>query len=160
MYDFKYLNADWVKENGFPQHNLRIISRNVDEHGQRWYTIFDTTLKREYADYDWRWADVLEANSELVKSAESVDHARAILQRCADLRYMRYSIPRRQDCESLQRYIQTAREEDRWCPQLWKAIGLVTGSLLLVATINDHQQEQKRKAVSRRRATARRRRSR
>jgi hypothetical protein len=26
------------------------------------------------------------------------------------------------DCESLQRFIQTGEEADRWCPQLWKLI--------------------------------------
>jgi hypothetical protein len=157
MYYFKYSAADWVKENGFPHHHLRIIARHVDNHGQRWYTIFDTTLKRGHADYDWRWADVLEANSELVKSAENVDHARAILQRCAKLRYWAYSVLQRTDCESLQGYIQTAKEEDRWCPQLWKTIGVVLSGSLLVAAINNHQQEQQRNTASRKRSVRRRR---
>lgn len=144
--DFKYSAADWVKQFGLPQHHLRIIFHHVDSASQRWYQIFDTTLRRGHADYDWTPADVLEANSELVMSAENSDHARAILQRCANLQGLSYSIPQRQDCESLQGYIQTAREQDRWSTQVWTAIGTAFASVLVVATIKNQQEEERRKA--------------
>jgi hypothetical protein len=125
---FKYGRADWVKERGFPEHHLRIIRTHTNPDGQRWYLIWDTTLQRGYADYDWREADQLETKSELVKSADSDAHASLILGWCQQLTRTPYSIPQRLDCESLQRYVQSAREED-WSPQVWKAIGV--GALLI-----------------------------
>lgn len=118
MFYFKYQSTDWVKQYGLPQHHLRIISLRVDAEGQRWYWIFDTTLTRKFADYRWIRATELEARSELVQRAESTVRAWDILQRCERLRCLKYSIPQKQDCESLQRFIQTGREADRWSSQV------------------------------------------
>jgi len=118
MFYFKYQSADWVRQYGLPQHHLRIISLYVDVNGQRWYWIFDTTLNRKYADYRWIGASELEAGSELVLPADNDMHAWYILQRCERLRCVKYSIPQKLDCESLQRFIQTGREDDRWSPQV------------------------------------------
>ena len=122
MFYFKYQVADWVKQYGLPQHHLRIVLTHVDANFQRWYRIFDTTLGRTQADYGWILADVLESNSALVERAKSQAHALEILGRCQANCCLKYSIPRRQDCESLQRFIQTGREDDRWSPQVWTGI--------------------------------------
>src|SRR5258706_236255 len=113
MFSFRYQPADWVRRYGIPQHHLRIVAC-VNSQGQRWYQIFDTTLTRSHANYEWILADVLEANSELVKRADNPVHAWQILQRCQANCCLKYSIPQRQDCESLQRFLHTGREEDRW----------------------------------------------
>ena len=118
MFYFKYQPADWVKQYGLPQHHLRIVSWIVDANGESWYLIFDTTLNRKCADYRWIRATELEDGSELVQRAENDIHACDILQRCERLRCVKYSIPQKLDCESLQRFIQTGREEDRWSPQV------------------------------------------
>ena len=126
MFYFRYRAADWVKRNGLPTHHLRIISPHVNPwDGQCWYCIFDTTLSRRYADYSWVLADILERGSEIVMHAENDIHAYDILQLCERLRFLSYSIPQRQDCESLQRFIQAGREADRWSPQV--QVGLVLG---------------------------------
>jgi hypothetical protein len=145
---WKYNVADWVKEKGLIPHHLRIISRYV-ENGRRRYRTFDTTLNRGYADYDSVSAAALEANSEIVMSAENVGHAAAILYGCESLRWLPYSIPQRQDCESLQRYLQAFREADRWSPTVWTAIGTALfGGGLLFAAFN----QPKRKTTRRRRS--------
>jgi hypothetical protein len=128
---WKYQDGDWVAELGLPDHHLRIISRYVSVQGQRCYLIFDTTRKRAWADYEARLADELEKNSHLVQHAASEEHARSILQLCANARFLPYSIPERQDCESLQRWIHTGgREEYRWSPQVWGGIAIVAFALV------------------------------
>jgi hypothetical protein len=122
MYFFKFQVADWVKKLGVPQHHLRITQVLVDDNGQRWYEIFDTTLQRGRADYEWVLADQLEEFSVLVARAESIAHATEILERCKPLYGLQYAIPGRQDCESIQRFIHTGREADRWSPQVWTGI--------------------------------------
>jgi hypothetical protein len=137
-FKFKYETADWVKQYGFPQHHLRIISRHVDVDGKRWYWRFDTTLSRSHADYSWIAADELEANSELVMRAQHGIHAWEILQRCEKLCCLKYSIPQRQDCESLQRFIQFGNENDRFSTQVWNVIGasLLVGVVVMASRNN------------------------
>ena len=118
MFYFRYFPADWVKQYGLPQHHLRVISAHVDANAQRWYWIFDTTLARGYADFCWMSADQLEAGSELVERAQNELHAWEIIKRCESLRYTPYSIPQRQDCESLQGFAQYGCEQQRQSRQV------------------------------------------
>lgn len=131
-----YRKADWVVERGLlVDHHLRIIDTHISPTAQRFYLIFDTTtFNRGYADYEWRLADELEKHSDLVRRADSEEHAQAILQLCANVRYLPYSIFQRQDCESLQRWIHTGgREEYRWSPQLWTGIATVAFAVVYAA---------------------------
>ena len=136
---FEYRNGDWVKELGVPEHHLRVINSFIDN-GYRWYQTYDTTLERRYSEYQLRSADELEANSVLVQRAESPDHLIAILARCEATRHMSYSVPAKWDCHSLQRYIQTGREEDRWCPQVWTGIAFFAVAVGLAATLANQRQ--------------------
>ncbi len=125
---FKYAVADWVRDRGMPQHHLRIIDRKVETDGFcifRWYYIFDTTLSRGYADYSWVRADALESNSDLVERTHDLVKIHDILTMCQRCQYVRYSILQRLDCESLQRYIQTFDESQRYSPQVrgWATVG-------------------------------------
>jgi hypothetical protein len=130
---FTYQIGDWVQKNGLPNHHLRITDIIGGAYGPRWYQVFDTTLSRGEANYEWVPADDLERNSTLVARAENAAHARAILWRCQATCGLKYSIPRQQDCESLQRFIHTGREQDRWSPQvgLGMAAAMVLGLVLL-----------------------------
>jgi hypothetical protein len=136
---FKYGDGAWVKERGFPEHHLRIIFAFFDDEGERWYQVFDTTLKRGYADYEWRRADQLEANSDLVANAQDNQHLWFIGARCAAVQHVKYSLPARTDCESLQRFVQTGQEADRWCPQLWKMLAGCAAVGVLVAVANNRK---------------------
>jgi hypothetical protein len=127
---FKYQAGDWVRQNGIPQHHLRIVSCIPGVEDIHYYEVFDTTLECGYADYSVRQADLLEANSELVERAENDQHVALILARCKLLRHIKYSVPQRLDCESLQRLIQTGKEEDRWSPQVVAALGVGLASIL------------------------------
>lgn len=136
---FKYWEGDWVKESGIPEHHLRILYAFFDDGGNRWYQTYDTTLEQRYSDYRFRWADELEAKSVLVERAENHDHLQAIFARCEATRLTPYSVPARWGCHSLQRYLQTGREEDRWCPQVWTGIGVVA-AVAFVATLANQKQ--------------------
>lgn len=136
---FKYQDGDWVKEYGIPEHHLRIIIFVEMEDGGRWYMTYDTTLQQGYSEYKWRWADELEAKSELVQHADGPAHLQLILARCLATWHLKYSIPARLDCESLQRFIQTGQEEDRWSPQVWTGIGIVAVVGLVFALANQKQ---------------------
>ena len=58
----------------------------------------------------------------------------AILERAALSRFLSYSLFARTDCESLQRWIHTGNEQDRWSPQVWMGIGgSVLGTLVVAA---------------------------
>lgn len=115
--DWKYEAADWVVEPGLPIHHLRIIQRLVDSNSIRWYSIFDTGLAQGQSDYSFRLADKLEANSRLESRPHSCDVG-AILQRTEFCRFCEYSFFDRTDCESLQRWIHSGDESDRWSPQV------------------------------------------
>src|SRR5437667_39036 len=133
-YYFNYEIGDWVKKFGLPQHHLRITDRLVDEgDGQRWYKIFDTTLNRGHADYEWVLADQLEASSVLVAHAVNSVHVQQILWRCQNFCCLPYSIRQRQDCESVQRFIHTGRENDRWSPQVWTGIAAAIVGVVAIA---------------------------
>jgi hypothetical protein len=123
---WKYGQADWVVESGFPDHHLRII-RQLFQDGVRWYLVFNTSLAGRFSDYKWRRASELESKSRLEKRPDAND-VEAILKRAASCRYILYSLLARTDCESLQRWIHTGDEGDRWSPQVWKGIG---GGVLL-----------------------------
>jgi hypothetical protein len=140
---FKYRDGDWVKERGFPEHHLRIMYFFESDDGRRLYMTYDTTLKRGYSDYELRDANQLEANSDLVQHADNDMHLQYILARCQASQHIKYSIPGRTDCESLQRFIQTGDEADRWCPQLWKYIAIAAVGAFFFSVIN---QNSKRRA--------------
>jgi hypothetical protein len=134
MYFFRFQVGDWVKEIGLPQHHLRVTALDLDMNtGLPIYQIFDTTLRRGHADYEWRWAHEFEANSMLVQRADSSRHVQQILERCQNFYCLKYSIPQRQDCESIQRFIHTGREEDRWSPQVWTGIAAAVTVGIIVA---------------------------
>ena len=99
--DWKYKAADWVVEPSLPDHHLRIIAQFVDPNLRRWYRIFDTRLTQVHSDYSFRLADELDANSRL-EARPHPDDVEAILQRTKSCRFLKYSIPARTDCESLQ----------------------------------------------------------
>ena len=133
--EWRYRGADWVVEPGFPNHHLRIIRQFYDVKGVRWYQIFDTSLTERYSDYKWRCADELESKSRL-EARPHPDDVPAILQRPDFSRYIPYSILARTDCESLQRWIHTGAEDDRWSPQVWKAVAgaVISGSIALACS--------------------------
>ena len=142
MFGFKYAVADWVKEYGLPQHHLRIIDHRVVHDGfqlVRQYLIFDTTLRRGHADYEWVAADRLEANSELVEHTDDLVKMHEILTMCQRCRYVRYSILKRLDCESLQRYIQTLDEAQRYSQQVrgWATVGAIGFLVVLFSNGGD-----------------------
>jgi hypothetical protein len=128
---WNYGPADHVVEPGFPDHHLRIIQQHYADDGVRWYLIFDTSLRERFSDYKWRRADELESRSRLEKRPNPGD-VEAILKRAGACRYILYSLLARTDCESLQRWIHTGDEGDRWSPQVWIGAGAVVGSLALI----------------------------
>ena len=115
---WKYQAGDWVVEPGFPDHHLRIIEQHWDREGVRWYVIFDTSLTGQYSDYKWCPANELESQSRFEARPHPND-VPAIRQRTESCRYILYSLLARTDCESLQRWIHTGAEDDRWSPQVW-----------------------------------------
>lgn len=127
--------GDWIVSpswGGLIDHHMRVIDRLTDINGQRWYRIFDTTLARGHADYEWVAADALERNSRIVQRPHPF-FVLAILDRAAKCKGLKYSVSDRQDCESLQRWIHTGQEQYRWCPQVWTAVATVFGSVLIAA---------------------------
>jgi hypothetical protein len=125
-----------VVEPGFPDHHLRIIQQ-LHENGVRWYLIFDTSLTGRVSDYKWRLADDLESKSRLEKRPDP-DDVEAILERTASCRYILYSLLARTDCESLQRWIHTGNEADRWSPQVLIGVGLA--AVITLACTQPNQQ--------------------
>src|SRR5262245_36779072 len=116
--EWEFDPADWIMSAswlGLIDHHMRVVRRYVDENQERWYLIFDTTLKRGYGDYEWVEAAQLENYARLVQRPDP-QFIDAILQRTAMCRGLKYSIPDRLDCESLQRWIHTGCEAFRWCP--------------------------------------------
>jgi hypothetical protein len=133
--EWKYEIADWIMSPSWGfliDHHMRITNRLVDVNSQRWYQILDTTLTRGEADYEWVVADAIEKNSRLVQRPDP-RVVPAILQRTAQCKGLKYSIPERLDCESLQRWIHTGQEQYRWCPQVWTLVATLVGSVVIAA---------------------------
>ena len=131
--DWVFRIADWAQSIGVSylfliNHHLRITARWMDEDGVRWYQIFDTTAKRGHADHQTVSAAEIEKHCRLVKRppAYAIPGILARVPRC---RYLPYSIYNRQDCESIQRWIETGEEKYRFSPQVWTAVALVAFSL-------------------------------
>jgi hypothetical protein len=143
---WQYAAGDWILSpswGGLIDHHMRITDRLVDANGHRWYQIFDTTLSRGVADYDWALADTLEKGSRLVQRPEPFALS-AILWRAAQCRGLKYSIPERLDCESLQRWIHTGLEQYRWCPQVWSLLAVVVGSFVIASQESKPQRRRRR----------------
>jgi len=120
---WKYESGDWVEEPGLPDHHLRIVQQVLDANNVRWYSIFDTSFGDGYAEYRWRPANELESKSRL-KARPEPDEVPAVLERTAFCRGIGWSLLARTDCESIQGWIQSGSENDRWSPQVWMGIGL------------------------------------
>lgn len=127
---WRYRVGDWVVEPGLITHHLRIIECIVDENSLGWYRIFDTTLQDGRGDYKLRDADELETKSSLYRRPNPNDIS-AILQRASKCQYIDYSIFDRTDCESIQAWIHTGEENDRWSSQVWVGVGAAVGGLVL-----------------------------
>lgn len=114
--------GDWVVEKGIPDHHLRIIEQFTDALGIRFYIVFETSLRDKFSGLRYRNAEQLESKAAWKMGAgNDLD---AILERARRACGIPYSILARTDCESLQRWIQSGKEEDRWSTQLWLALGL------------------------------------
>jgi hypothetical protein len=130
--DWVFEIADWAESTGVSylfliNHHLRITARWRDADGVRWYQIFDTTAKRGHGDYESVLATEIESHCRRVRRPPA--HAiSGILARTAQCRYVPYSIKDRQDCESIQRWIETGLEKYRFSPQVWTFAALVVAS--------------------------------
>ena len=142
---WKYEVGDWVVEPGLPDHHLRIVQQFWDG-SILWYRIFDTSLREHHGDYRWRQAIELEARSYL-KTRPAADQIPAILERTERCRLIEWSILGRTDCESIQGWIHTGEEKDRWSPQVWIGIGLGVFGAIAVAS---NQPPQRRRSTRRR----------
>lgn len=129
---WNYQEGDWVVEPGLPDHHLRIVQWFVDGNLVRWYRVFDTSSRNVYGDYRWRLADELESKSRL-KARPEPDRIPAILERTEQCRFIEWSILARTDCESIQGWIHSGDEQDRWSPQVWIGVGLVAGVIALAS---------------------------
>lgn len=128
---WKYQSGDWVVETGLPDHHLRIIHRFSDANVVRWYIIFDTRLL-DVCEYKYRHADELEPKS-VLRARPHPDQVQAILARAEFCRGIGWSMWARTDCESIQRWIHTGNESDRWSPQVLIGGSLVLGALIVAA---------------------------
>jgi hypothetical protein len=137
-----FKDADWIKTSswlGAIEHHMRIVDyRNF---WKREYLVFHTTPTVGYAHYEWVSADELERNAIWVNGAVDAAHASLILQRAFNSWGLEYSVPKRQDCESLQRWIQTGDENYRWSPQFWSGVALVVFAVGY-AVVNEHRNQQ------------------
>jgi hypothetical protein len=138
---WKYESGDWVVEPGLPDHHLRIVQQFLDAQNVRWYGIFDTSLRENYGDYRWRQANELEPKSRL-KARPEPDQVPAILERTAFCRGIEWSMLARTDCESIQGWIHSGNENDRWSPQVWMGIGL--GVLGVIALASGQPKQRRR----------------
>jgi hypothetical protein len=109
-------------------HHLRITARWTDENGKRWYQIFDTTAKRGHGDYEIISAAELEKHCRLFRRPSEAAIP-GIVARVPFCRYVPYSIKNRQDCESIQRWIETGEEKYRFSPQVWTFAALLAFSI-------------------------------
>ena len=126
-------SGDWVVEPGLPDHHLRIVQQLIDANDVRWYRIFDTSLRDVYGDYRWRQANELEPKSRL-KTRPQPDQVPAILERTEFCRGIGWSMLARTDCESIQGWIHSGNENDRWSPQVWIGIGAGVLSAIALAS--------------------------
>ncbi len=117
---WRYAPWDWVMEPGLPNHHLRIVEQGSINF-VRWYLVFDTRLG-SHGDYSWRLADALERKSLRIAGA-APDQIPGIRQRTERCYLVGYSFLARTDCESIQRWIQTGNESDRWSPQVVAGAG-------------------------------------
>ena len=132
---WKYESGDWVVEPGLPEHHLRIVQRFqqiFDGNVVRWYSIFNTSLREHHGDYKWRQANELESKSRL-KMRPDADQVPAILERTEQCRFIQWSILARTDCESIQGWIHSGDEADRWSSQVWIGIGAGVLSVIVLA---------------------------
>jgi hypothetical protein len=130
--EFQFQDADWLTEGGLVTHHLRVYERGIEEAtGRRTYTILDTRLQDQFSSFKVRYADDVEANAKLYHRS-SPEEIPGIKARMWQANGVAYSILKCTDCESLQRWIQTGRHEDRWSPQVvgWAVAG---GVGLLIA---------------------------
>jgi hypothetical protein len=144
--------GDWITSSswmGLIDHHMRVTQRLVDSNSVRWYQVFDTTVTRGYADYEWVLADKLESESRLVIRPYP-EYIPAILHRAAHCQHLVYSVPARMDCESVQRWIQTGLEQFRWSGQVWTGILTVAGSII-VAAVTAEQRPKGRQRFRKRR---------
>jgi len=125
---WRYQAGDWVIEPGIPDHHLRIAEQRLDESGSRQYVVFDAR-PNQLSGYGLRNADELERKSKLNVRPQPHEIP-AVMQRTQRACGLKYSVLGHTECESLQRWIQTGDEKDRWSPQLLLAIRRV-GSLPL-----------------------------
>jgi len=114
--------GDWVVEKGVPNHHLRIIEQFTDALGIRFYVVFETSQRDKFSGFRYRNAEQLESTATWKMGAGN--ELDAIVERARRACGIPYSILARTDCESLQRWIQSGKEEDRWSTQLWFALGL------------------------------------
>jgi len=140
--EWKYEVGDWVVEPGLPNHHLRVVRHFVnlgplDFRPVRWYGIFDTNLlERGGGDYSWRLADELEHTS-FLNARPAPGQVPEILKRTEQCRHLPWSIMNRTDCESIQRWIHSGDENDRWSPQVLLGVG--TAIAALVFALNRQQ---------------------
>lgn len=132
---WKFGPGDWVVEPGLPNHHLRIVERHL-ENNVRWYKIFDTRMN-DVGEYRWRQANELESKSFLYASP-TPDQIPAILERTESCRGIEWSAWVRTDCESIQRWIHTGNENDRWSPQVLIGVGLA--AVITLACTQPNQQ--------------------
>jgi hypothetical protein len=137
---WKYQSGEWVVEPGLPDHHLRIVQQVLDANDVRWYSIFDTSLRDSYGDYRRRQANELEPKSRL-KSRPEPEEVPAVLERTAFCRGIEWSVLAQTDCESLQGWIHSGNENDRWSPQVWIAIG--AGVLSAIALANGQSKQRR-----------------
>lgn len=142
-----YEPGDWILSPswaGLIDHHMRITDRLIDANLVRWYQVFDTTVARGFADYEWILADRLETESKLVNRPDP-QHVPTVLARAAQCRYLPYSIPARTDCESLQRWIHSGLEQFRWSGQVWTGIAAFVGAVIVAAVTADHKSKRRRR---------------
>lgn len=128
---WNYEAGDWVVEPGLPDHHLRIV-RQFWDGNVRCYLTFDTSLRDVYAEYRVRLADELESKS-FLRARPRHDQVPAILERTEFCRGIGWSMLARTDCESIQGWIHSGDEADRWSSQVWIGIGAVLGGIVLAA---------------------------
>jgi hypothetical protein len=117
----KFGAGDWLVKKGIPDHHLRVIEPHTDHLGNRFYLVFETSLRDKLSGFRYRNAEQLESTATWKMGAgNDLD---GILDRARRACGIEYSILAHTDCESLQRWIQTGKEEDRWSTQVWWALG-------------------------------------
>jgi hypothetical protein len=127
--DWIFEIADWIKSTSASclfliDHHMRITARWKCEDGVRWYQIFDTTLERGFADYKWVLAAELEKHCQRFRRPPAYAIP-GILARVPYCQNVPYSVKDCQDCESIQRWIETGQEKYRFSTQVWSYVAIV-----------------------------------